>query len=159
MLTSTERNDYIKQIRWLPSALEQAVAGLSDKQLDTPYGEGKWTVRQVVHHLADSHINGIIRFKKLLTEENPILSTYEQDEFAKLPDMNLPLEPSFEILRGLHERWAVMLEGLDESAFGKTAQHPEDGEYTLDSLLKVYAEHGVKHIGHIQGPLNRKGWR
>ena len=134
------------------------MTGLSDAQLDTPYGEGKWTIRQVVHHLADSHINAIIRFKKLLTENNPTLSTYEQDEFAKLPDITLPLEPSFEILRGLHQRWAVMLEGLDGSAWGRTAQHPEDGEYTLDSLLQVYAEHGVKHIGHIKGLLDREGW-
>ena len=159
MSISIQRKDYINQISFLPQALEKLIHGLTDQQLDTPYGEGKWTIRQVVHHLADAHCTGIVRFKKILTENNPILPTYEQDEFAELPDMSLPLEPSLDILRGIHERWAVMLEGVDEPGWKRTARHPEDGQYTLDSLLEVYANHGVTHLGHIKQLLDQKHWK
>ncbi len=150
MLTPQEREKCIKQIRELPEKLEAIVVGLSDETLNTTYGEGKWTVRQVVHHLADSHINAVARFRKPLTEDNPTLAVYNEKEWAKLPDIKLPIEPSLQILRGLHLRWSTLLSALDGTVWDRTAQHPEDGEYKLWQLLKVYAEHGEKHLGHIR---------
>lgn len=158
MLT-TERTARIEAIRTLPIALEQAVANLTDKQLDTPYREGGWTVRQVVHHTADSHMNAFIRMKLALTEDAPTIKTYEQDEWARFVDTNtLPIESSLMILRGLHERWAALLESLPEESWRRHATHPENGVVTVDDLLKTYANHGAKHVGHITNLRRVQGW-
>lgn len=120
-MTAAERTAMINQIRMLPTKLEDAVRRLNDAQLDTPYGEGKWTLRQVVHHLADSHINALSRFKLVLTEDNPIIKPYRQEQWATLPDsLKQPLEPSLQILRGLHYRWSALLENVPESAWQRT---------------------------------------
>ncbi|HOP07320.1 MAG TPA: putative metal-dependent hydrolase [candidate division Zixibacteria bacterium] len=149
------RSKFIEQIRTLPERLDEMVAGLDGRKLDTTYGEGKWSIRTLVHHLADSHINGFARFKWLLTEDNTILKTYNQDDWAALPDYEMPIEPSLAIIRGLHERWAYLLSNTSADVWTRTVQHPEDGEYTLDSLLEAYALHGEKHLGHIKQALAR----
>lgn len=159
MPTATDRSEKINRIRDLPSALENLVLDLDDAQLDTPYRDGGWTVRQVVHHLADSHLNGYARMKWILTEDRPALKTYEQDDWAKLPDYTeLPIEPSLAILRGLHARWAMLLDRLPDSTWSRTAQHPEVGDVSLDDLLDLYARHGESHMGQIAKLRVTRGW-
>ena len=159
MLTTTERHERIESIKNLPAALEAAVKGLTDQQLDTPYREGGWTVRQVVHHLADSHLNAFIRMKLILTETNPTLKPYDQDSWAKLADtVTVPLAPSLGILRGLHERWYVLLNSMPETAWLRKAIHPERGEVTLESILVTYSNHGVNHVEQITGLRKSKKW-
>jgi len=159
MLSAAERREKIEAIRKLPDELEAIVQGLDNRQLDTPYRAGGWTVRQVVHHLADSHMNAFIRLKLIVTEDNPTLKPYDQDAWAALPDgKSLPIAGSLSLLRGLHERWAALLQSLPEDAFQRTAQHPERGSVTLESQLVTYAGHGRKHVGHISGLRSAKGW-
>jgi uncharacterized damage-inducible protein DinB len=159
MLTPTERQEKIDKIRKLPAALEAAVRGMTDQQLDTPYREGGWTVRQVVHHLADSHMNAFVRMKLILTEERPTVKPYDQERWAELPDVQrMPIGSSLMMLQGLHERWCMLLERVPETAWSRAAVHPESGEMTLERLLTIYASHGEKHIGHILGLKNSRGW-
>jgi hypothetical protein len=154
-----ERKAKIQKIRELPDKLEEAVKGLNDAQLDTPYRDGGWTVRQVVHHLGDSHMNSFLRFKWMLTEDTPTIKTYDQDEWAKSPEYALPIAPSMKLIRGLHERWVVMLEAISEKDWiSRTANHPENGVVTLEKMLDIYAKHGEKHCGHIWGLRKNKGW-
>lgn len=157
-LTDAERRDLIGKIASLPDELEAAVAGLDDAQLDTPYRDGGWTIRQVVHHLADSHSNALIRMKLVLTEDHPTLKPYDQDRWALLADAALPLAPSLTLLRGLHERWHALLEKMPADAWSRAAHHPENGEMSLDDLLRVYAGHGRGHVGQIAGLRERKEW-
>ena len=159
MLTPQQRKETIARMRRVPDALEKAVAGLNDAQLDTPYGEGKWTVRQVVHHLADGHMNAVIRCKTILTENHPTLKVVDQDSWAKLPDaLRAPLGPSLAILRPLHQRWCDLLEALPPEAWQRTALHAQRGEMTFEDLFVLYANHGDKHIEHIMGLRAAKGW-
>jgi DinB superfamily len=159
MLTPDERKDLISKIRSLPDQIEKFVRGLSEEQLDTPYRKDGWTVRQVIHHLADSHINGYARFKLTLTEDHPTLKSYDQDEWSYLPDANdLSVGISLSILKGLHDRWAYLLENISSSSWKRVAFHPEDGELTLNDLLKSYAEHCEKHLGHINGLKTAMNW-
>ena len=145
-----ERLKIIKQLRDFPRQLEKIVKDLSDKQLDTPYGEGKWTVRQVVHHLADSHINGFARVKWALTEDNPIVKQYEQDDWAKLSDSEMSIESSLLIIKGLHQRWSYLFEHLTDSDWTRRVNHPDPDYSNVEQLLVAYAGHGEKHIGHIR---------
>lgn len=158
MRTVTERQGRIARIRGLPSALEAVVSDLGDEQLDTPYREGGWTVRQVVHHLADSHLNGFARMKLVLTEDRPTLKPYDQDEWARLPDARLPITSSLLILRGLHERWASLLEAVPETHWPRSGWQPEVGDVTLEELLDLYARHGESHMGQIAKLRVAKGW-
>ncbi len=159
MLSPEQRREGIARLLELPGLVEEAVRGLDERQLDTPYRDGGWTVRQVVHHLADSHMNAYIRTKLTLTEEHPPLKPYDQDEWAKLGDAaGLPLAPSLAILHGLHERWAALLESVPEDAWSRTAYHPERGDITLDDQLALYAGHGVNHVAQITGLRSRNGW-
>ncbi len=159
MLTPSERQEKVRKIRTFPAALEEAVRGLTDQQLDTPYREGGWTVRQVVHHLADSHMNAFVRTKLILTEDRPTLKQYSQDRWAELPDVQrTPITSSLALLRGLHERWSVLWEQVPETAWSRAAIHPESGEMTLERILTIYSSHGEKHIGHIAGLKKSKGW-
>lgn len=158
-MTSDERRRKIGKIRDLPSLLESAVRGLNDAQLDTPYRQGGWTVRQVVHHLADSHMNAVVRMKLILTEEKPALKPYDQDAWAKLPDtLKVPIGLSMEILRGLHDRWFRLLDSATDDAWGRAGYHPERGDVTFESMLNTYAEHGEKHVGQIMGLRRAQGW-
>ena len=158
MLTPARRKELIDEIHALPTQLERLVVKLKDGQLDQPYAEGKWTVRQVVHHLADAHLNGYNRMRLILTEVNPILKPYDQEAYAQLPDSLLPVAPSLAILTGLHERWVTLLEALPESAWSRAGIHLENGKMALDDLLAGYARHGVTHLQQIAGLVQSRGW-
>ena len=155
---SSNYTERINRIRSLPRQLEKAIAGLDESQLSTPYRDGGWTVRQVVHHLADSHMNAFIRMKLILAEDHPTLKPYDQEVWAELPDIRSPLDASLGIIRGLHERWVTLLENIPESAWTRTGKHPETGEVSLESLLTTYAHHGENHVGQITGLRSRKSW-
>ena len=153
------RKELFKQIKLLPGRLKLLVGRLPDAQLDTPYGPDKWTIRQVVNHLADSHINGFSRMKMLLTEENPTLKPYDQDAWAELHDTkSFPINAALETLEGIHTRWFDLLTSLPDEAWQRKGNHPEHGEVTVAGLLEDYANHGEKHLGHISGLLDKKGW-
>jgi hypothetical protein len=157
--SASERTVRIQKIRILPVSLRAAVAGLAGDRLDTPYREGGWTVRQVVHHLADSHMHAFVRMKLILAEDHPTLKPYDQDIWARMPDTReAPLAPSLAILEGLHERWTLMLERIPEREWSRTGFHPERGEITLESLLNTYAGHGEKHVSQITGLRTARGW-
>ena len=156
---SPDRKTQIDAIRMLPEKMKAAVQELSGPQLDTPYRDGGWTVRQVVHHTADSHMNAFIRMKLILTEDRPRLKPYDQERWAETADVaGVPVEPSLEIIRGLHERWVALLEQVPEGAWSRAAVHPESGEVTLESLLATYAHHGENHVGHILQLRASRGW-
>jgi uncharacterized damage-inducible protein DinB len=156
--SSAERAEHIAAIAELPRALNEAVTGLSEEQLDTPYREGGWTLRQVVHHLADSHTNALVRFKWALTENDPMIKAYDERAWAELPDARLPIEVSLRFLDALHERWVGLLLAMPPLAFSRPYQHPETGPHTLDMALGVYAWHGRHHTAHVTELRRRKGW-
>ncbi len=158
-LGADERAILTDRIAEVPALLEEALGGLSDEQLDTPYRDGGWSPRQLTHHIADSHLNSFIRFKLAVTEENPKICTYEQAPWAETPDVrDVPVSASLAIVRGLHERWVHLLRSLRPDDFGRTVQHPEHGRIDLDFLLQLYAWHGHHHVAHIQGLRARQGW-
>ena len=158
-LTAAEREMKIRAVETLPEAIRSAVEGLGGPRLDAPYREGGWTVRQVVHHLADSHVNGYVRFKLAVTEESPAICTYEEARWAELPDAKGgPVEGSLRILDALHSRWGSFLRSLDEEDFRRTVRHPEAGELGVDSLLELYAWHGAHHVAHVTSLREREGW-
>lgn len=157
-LTSDERRRHIETIAGHPARIQAAVAGLDDGALDTPYREGGWTVRQVVHHVADSHVNSFIRFRLAVTEDHPRICTYDQDAWADLPDARAPIESSLRLLDGLHERWVTFLGQLPDEAFARTVEHPEIGDVSVDLLLELYGWHCEHHEGHITALRERMGW-
>lgn len=158
-METAQRKAWMERIRTLPDRAEEAVRGLDDRQLDSPYRPGGWTVRQLVHHLADAHMNAFMRVKLILTEENPILKTYDQDEWARLPDADrMPVQASLAILRGLHERWYALLQAIPDASFRRTGRHPERGEMTVDDLLALYARHGDTHLEQIRTFRSAQGW-
>ena len=152
------RTQHIAEIEQAPHHLRQAVAGLTEAQLDTPYREGGWTVRQVVHHVPDSHMNSYIRFKLALTEANPLVKPYAEDLWAELPDSKLPVEGSLRMLELLHERWVVLLKSMDEAAWKRTFQHPAMGDVPLPMALALYAWHGRHHAAHVTSLREKMGW-
>jgi hypothetical protein len=157
-LTPDQRADCIMQIADAPATLRRAVAGLGERQLDTPYRPEGWTVRQVVHHLPDSHLNAYVRFKLALTEERPTIKPYDQARWAATAEMRAPVEVSLQLLAALHERWVLLLRGMGPAEFARTLNHPESGVLTLDGLLAMYAWHGRHHTAHITGLRERMGW-
>lgn len=158
-LSFDERAARMDVIAAHPARMIEALSGLDGSQLDTPYRDGGWTVRQLVHHLADSHLNSYIRFRMAVTEENPRICTYDQDSWAELDDARTgPVEPSLGILGGLHARWVAFLRALPPEAFARTVDHPELGEVTVDRLLEVYAWHCAHHEGHVTALRRRVGW-
>ena len=153
------RTSAIGDIAALPRRIRDAVAGLSDAQLDTPYRDAGWTVRQVVHHVADSHMNGYIRVKLALTEDNPTIKPYDENAWAPLPDMALPVEVSLRLLEPLHERWVALYGGMAPAQFDRTFFHPEMGtSLTLDHHLQLYSWHSRHHVAHITELRRRLGW-
>lgn len=149
----------IDQIADLPSRLRAAVEGLSDGQLDTPYREGGWTVRQVVHHVPDSHMNAYVRMRLALTEDEPTIRPYEEARWAELPDARTgPVEISLALLEGLHHRWVLLMRSLDPADFDRSLRHPELGVMRLDTLVGMYAWHGRHHLAHVTGVRERMGW-
>ncbi|MDH3272045.1 MAG: putative metal-dependent hydrolase [Gemmatimonadota bacterium] len=157
-LTAEERARHIDSIAAFPAHMRKSVADLSDEQLDTPYREGGWTVRQLVHHTMDSHMNAYLRFKLAVTEDHPTLVTYDQDAWATLPDVRDPIDGTLDVLSGLHDRWATFLRALEPAAFARTAHHPEVGDITVDTLLEIYGWHGPHHVAHVTTLRARKGW-
>lgn len=159
MKTADERAARINRIRQLPALAREAVRGLDPAQLDTPYGPGKWTPRQVLHHLADSHMNAFVRMKLILTEDHPTLKPYDQDAWAVTADgARSEADASLAILRGLHARWVDLLNAVPEEGWARSAHHPESGEVTLDALLRIYAGHGELHLSRIHELRQEKGW-
>ncbi|HYB61551.1 MAG TPA: putative metal-dependent hydrolase [Methylomirabilota bacterium] len=158
VLTPEERRIAIEQIAEAPGRLCIAVAGLTPAQLDTPYREGGWTVRQVVHHLADSHLNSFVRFKLALTEQEPTIKPYDQDLWARLPDSELPIEISLSLLTALHQRWVALLQSMKPADFARRLRHPEMGVVTLDGNVGMYSWHCRHHVAHITALRQRMGW-
>lgn len=149
----------IGEIAETPGALRSAVAGLSRDQLETPYRPGGWTVKQVVHHLPDSHMNAYVRFKLALTEEEPTVKGYEEAKWAELSDSErVPTDVSLDLLDALHLRWVTLLRGMDAADFRRGLRHPERGLLTLAQLLGLYAWHGRHHVAHITALRAREGW-
>jgi len=157
-LTRDEQRDAIASIADTPNRLRDAVAGLSDDQLDTPFRPGGWTVRQLVHHIVDSHINGYVRLKLALTEDAPTIRPYNQVEWAQLPDSREPISVSLDMLDALHQRWVLLWNGLSPDDWSRPFHHPESGEMRVDELAALYAWHGAHHIAHITSLRQRKGW-
>jgi uncharacterized damage-inducible protein DinB len=147
--TAEQRQTWIREIARAPRELRAAVAGLSEEQLDTPYRPGGWTVRQVAHHVPDSHMNAFIRFKLALTEDQPTIKPYDETRWATLADAALPVEPSLDLLEALHVRWVRLLESMNDRNFRRTFLHPESGVLRLDQWLAQYAWHGRHHVAHI----------
>lgn len=148
--TNEDLRTWITVIKEFPGRLRQSIITLNEKQLDTPYRTGGWTLRQVVHHVADSHMNSLMRFKWALTEDNPTIKPYEEGDWALLPDYRLPVEPSLRILEGLHLRWAALLESFTEEEWTRTFLHPASGEtMPLKKALALYAWHSKHHLAHI----------
>lgn len=149
----------IREIAETPGALMSAVAGLSRDQLETPYRPGGWTVKQVVHHLPDSHMNAYVRFKLALTEDEPTVKGYKEAKWAELSDsQRVPVVVSLELLDALHLRWVTLMRGMDASDFRRGLKHPERGPLTLAQLLGLYAWHGRHHVAHITSLRSREGW-
>ena len=141
----------VEAIASLPADLRAIASTLSETQLASPYREGGWTARQVIHHVADSHLNAYIRTRWLLTEERPTLKAYDEKAWAELPDAALsPIEPSLALLEALHRRWHTLLTALPGEAFGREIVHPERGPMSLEMLVQMYAWHGRHHVGHLQ---------
>ena len=160
VLAPEQRERHIVSIESLPDRLRAAVAGFTSEQWQTPYRPGGWTVRQLVHHIPDSHINAYVRFKLALTENEPTIKPYEQAAWAELADtVTTPPAVSLDLLEALHTRWVTLLRALPETAFVRTLRHPEHGRaFTLDQMLVQYGWHSEHHLAHIVRLAEREGW-
>jgi len=152
------RAQQIETLRRLPANLRQAVSGLNDAQLDTPYRDGGWTVRQVVHHFADSHANSYIRTKLALTEDTPAITAYDEAAWARLPDNRLPVEVSLPFVDAIHTRLVALFESMSDAEFERAFVHPERGRVTLANNVALYAWHSRHHLAHITRLRERMGW-
>ncbi|HKP30201.1 MAG TPA: putative metal-dependent hydrolase [Gemmatimonadales bacterium] len=158
MLEPDERRAAIEQIRATPSHFRAAVGGLDERQIDTPYRPGGWTLRQVAHHLPDSHLNAYIRCKLAVTEDVPTIKPYDEAAWARLPDSRLCIDVSLRLLDAVHERWVALLDSLSEGEWERTFVHPEVGVTRLDQLVALYAWHGRHHVGHVTSLRERMAW-
>jgi hypothetical protein len=157
-ITNSVTKGWINEIEDLPGLLRVAVRDLDNEQLDTSYRSEGWTVRQVVHHLADSHMNAYVRFKLALTEETPLIKPYDEVKWAELPDYKLPIDISLSLLETLHIRWVKLLRSLSPADIEKTFMHPDSGEVSVGKNIGIYAWHGRHHLAHITSLSSRKGW-
>jgi uncharacterized damage-inducible protein DinB len=158
-VTPSKRQGWLGQMAEMPQRLAEAVGGLDERQLGTPYRDGGWTPRQVVHHLADAHMNGFVRFKLALTEDRPAIKTYEEDLWGETADARVaPVGLSLRLLAALHARWTVLLESLSEAQFASAFSHPQRGLMTIDKAVQLYAWHGLHHAGQITALRARQGW-
>ncbi len=157
-VSSAERQPMIAEIEALPGAFRSAVAGLSEMQIDTPYRDGGWTVRQLVHHMPDSHLNAYCRFKLALTEDEPTIKTYEEARWAELADSRAPIEMSLALLESLHQRWAILMHAMPDPDWSKSFKHPEWANIRLDATLALYAWHGRHHLAHVTHLKRRNNW-
>ena len=160
VVTDVQLKSYINDIRYLPNLIEIAVQDLDTWQLDTPYRPGGWTVAQVVHHLADSHMNAVIRFKLALTEDAPVIKPYDEAAWANLPDVqHTPVNVSLTILFALHTRWVHLMEHLTPADWQRTFVHPEHGKtFGLKTIAGMYAWHGRHHLAHVVNLKERENW-
>lgn len=157
--TQAELDQFISRIELLPAKLEKEVTGFSTSQLDTPYREGGWTVRQVIHHMADSHMNAYIRFKWSLTEETPMIKAYNEKVWAETPETKADPILSIALIKALHAKWTVLLKQLTPTHLKKEFIHPETKKHIrLDNLMGMYAWHGEHHLAHITSLKSRMGW-
>jgi uncharacterized damage-inducible protein DinB len=158
-ITAEHIAKWIGEIAEAPARLREAVAGLMQEQLDTPYREGGWTVRQAVHHVADAHLNSYIRFRWGLTEEEPTIKPYDEARWAELPDARTaPVEVSLQLLEAVTDRWVRLLRAMSPAEFERKVVHPEAGVQRLGMLAGLYAWHGAHHTAHITGLRQRMGW-
>lgn len=157
--TPQKRTEWIAEIERAPGRMRDAVAGLSDEQLDSPYRPAGWSSRQVVHHVADSHVNAYVRLKLALTERSPAVKGYNEALWAELPDARLPVEVSLTLLDALHARWTELLRSMRDDAFAREWLHPEHGPRDLDFMLQLYAWHSRHHVAHVRSLRERMGWR
>ncbi len=158
VITPALRAEYIKTILALHDNLAEAVSGLNERQLDTPYRPDGWTIRQTIHHVADSHLNSFIRFKLALTENAPTIRPYFEDRWAELADSKMPIDVSMKIIQGIHLRWATLLMAMTEEDFKRELIHPESGVWTLEKTLALYDWHGRHHTAHITNLRARNNW-
>ena len=156
--SGTERKDRIAAIEGAPAKLSEAARGLKPEQWETPYRPGGWTVRQVVHHVPDSHMNAYIRFKLALTEDEPTIKPYMEDRWAELADKSVDPEVSLRLLECVHQRWVALLRAMKPEDFGRTFRHPELGVMTLDKTLALYSWHGAHHTAHVTALRERMHW-
>ena len=157
--TADEKAALMDAIEAAPARLRAAVAGLDDTQLDTPYREDGWTVRQVVHHVVDSHLNAYVRFRWALTEDGPVIKPYEEKEWARLPDATtVPVAVSLDLLDALHTRWLILLRAMAPEEFERRWTSPDFGELSVDVLLQIYGWHGKHHVAHITALRKREEW-
>jgi hypothetical protein len=158
-LSDGQKAKFLEDIEQTPARMRAAVQGLSDKQLDTPYRDGGWTVRQVVHHVPDSHMNAYVRFKLALTEQEPTIRPYMESLWAELPEAKTaPVDLSLTLLDSLHQRWALALRGIAPSEWKRTLRHPEIGVLSLEKVLALYSWHGRHHVAHITTLREKMGW-
>ena len=157
-LSAEQKTQCLDDIEQAPAKFRAAVHGLSDAQLDTPYRDGGWTVRQVAHHVPDSHMNAYIRFKLALTEDAPTIKPYLEDRWADLPDSRQPIENSLALLDSLHRRWTALLRSMNHADWHRTFRHPELGPMTLEKTLAFYSWHGRHHVAHVTSLRERMRW-
>ena len=158
-ITAGTRRQWLDAVQEAPALLRAAVSGLSEAQLDTPYREGGWTVRQVVHHLVDSHLNTYVRYRLALTEEEPTIKPYDEAKWADLHDAKAaPVELSLALFESMHDRWVLLLKSMSEEDWNRTYLHPDSGRTTLERNLGLYAWHGRHHTAHITSLRERMGW-
>jgi len=158
-LTPQQKAQHLNDIEQTPARLRSAVRGLSDEQLNTPYRDGGWTVRQVTHHVPESHMNAYIRFKLALTEVEPTIRPYMEDRWAELPDSKqAPVEVSLALLENLHERWTMVLKNIPDADWKRNFRHPEMGLLSLEKTLALYAWHGKHHVAHVTTLREKMGW-
>ena len=159
-LSIEERRSAIDAIAEAPARLRDAINGLEAAQLDTPYRPGGWSVRQLVHHVPDSHMNAYVRFKLAATEEEPTIKTYEEARWAELADARTaPIEPSLALLENLHKRWVLFLRSLAPEDWARKFRHPELGTMSLEQNLALYAWHGRHHVAHVTALRERQNWK
>lgn len=159
-IAAEDRARYVRELERLPAEMRAAVRGLDDAQLDTPYRPGGWSVRQVVHHVPDSHMNSYVRMRLALTEEEPTIRPYFEERWATLPDASgAPASVSLDLLDALHRRWALLLHALEPEQWLRPFRHPERGRMTVQGNLALYAWHGRHHVAQITGLRARMGWR
>ena len=158
-LTDQQKQASLDEIARTPANLRAAITGLSEAQLDTPYRPGGWTVRQVVHHMPDSHLNSYVRFKLALTEDQPTIKPYAEDRWAELADTKAtPVGVSLTLLESLHERWVHLLQSLTREEWKRTFRHPDLGTMSLEKTLALYAWHGRHHVAHVTELRKRMSW-
>ena len=158
--SESQKKNWIVDIQFLPNELEQAIENLDEAQLHTPYRDGGWTVHQLVHHIADSHMNSFIRFKLALTEDNPTIKPYDENAWSEMADVQKePINVSITLIYALHKRWLTLLQNMSDADFEKTLFNPQRrGQLTLWEMLGIYAWHGKHHVAHIKTLKENKGW-